>query len=125
MEVIIKGGITDFVPFFNAFVEGENLIFNEDGNQTLTIDSGFNGGIALPGEVLEEMGLELVDYDTFRLATGEIVELPVFLGKVIIKDFEVETWFIPGDWLLGMEFLSAVGREPVLNLAEGTVKLTR
>ncbi len=125
MEVIIKGGITDFVPFFNAFVEGENLIFNEDGNQTLTIDSGFNGGIALPGEVLEEMGLELVDYDTFRLATGEIVELPVFLGKVIIKDFETETWFIPGDWLLGMEFLSAVGRELVLNLAEGTVKLTR
>jgi hypothetical protein len=36
------------------------------------------------------------------------VELPVFLGKVIIKDFEVEACFIPGDWLLGMEFLSAV-----------------
>ncbi len=43
----------------------------------------------------------------------------------IIKDFEVETWFIPGDWLLGMEFLSTVGRELVLNLAECTVKLTR
>lgn len=125
MEVIIKGEITDFVPFFNAFVEGENLIFSEDGNQTLTIDSGFNGGIAIPGEVLEEMGLELVDYDIFRLATGEIVELSVFLGKVIIKDFEVEAWFIPGDWLLGMEFLSTVGRELVLNLAECTVKLTR
>jgi hypothetical protein len=61
----------------------------------------------------------------FRLATGEIVELPVFLGKVIIKDFEVEACFIPEDWLLGMEFLSAVGQELVLNFAEGTVKLTR
>ena len=125
MEDIIKGGITDFIPFFNAFVEGENLIFSEEGDQTLTIDSGFNGGIAIPGEVLEEMELELVDYDTFRLATGEIVELPVFLGKVIIKDFEVEACFIPGDWLLGMEFLSAVGQELVLNFVEGTVKLTR
>jgi hypothetical protein len=61
----------------------------------------------------------------FRLATGEIEELPAFLGKVIINDFEVEAWFIPGDWLLGMEFLSAVGQELVLNFAEGTVKLTR
>ena len=55
----------------------------------------------------------------------EIVELPVFLGKVIIKDFEVEACFIPGDWLLGMEFLSAVGQELVLNFVESTVKLTR
>jgi hypothetical protein len=53
------------------------------------------------------------------------VELPVFLGKVIIKDFEVEACFIPGDWLLGMEFLSAAGQELVLNFVESTVKLTR
>jgi len=47
----------------------------------------------------------------------------IVLGKVIIKDFEVETWFIPGDWLLGMEFLSVAGQQLSLNFEDYTVKL--
>ncbi|MCK4476581.1 MAG: hypothetical protein KAU16_07620 [Methanophagales archaeon] len=123
MEALIQGDIIDFIPFFNVKVEEGNLLINEDGDLSLIVDTGFNGGIALPEEVLEEMGLELAGYDTFRLATGEVVELPMFLGKVIIKDFEVETWFIPGDWLLGMEFLYVAGRQLSLNFEDDTVKL--
>ena len=64
-----------------------------------------------------------MDIDTFRLATGEIVELPVFLGRVIIKEFEIETWFIPGDSLIGMEFLSSAGSFLSLDFEDSAIKL--
>jgi predicted aspartyl protease len=83
MRAIIKGDIVDFVPFFNAYLgEDRSLVISKKGDLSLTVDTGFSGGIALPLDVLDNMDMELVFYDTFRLATGETVELPVFLGKV-------------------------------------------
>ena len=106
MKTVIQGAIVDFVTFFNAYIDDEgNLALNEDGDLSMTVDTGFSGGIALPLDVIEDMDLELATFDTFTLATGEVVELPVFLGKAVIKDDEIETWFISGDFLLGMEFL--------------------
>lgn len=124
MRTLIRGKIEDFIPFFNAYLDEErNLVLAKDGDFSMTIDTGFSGGLALPFDIIEKMGLELADFDTFKLATGEVIELPVFLGKVIIRDYEVETWFIPGDFLLGMEFLSSAGRILSLNFEDETVNL--
>lgn len=124
MRTLIQGEIEDFVPFFKAYLnEKGSLVLTEDGDFSMTVDTGFSGGIALPSDIIEEMGLELVDFDTFKLATGKVVELPVFLGKVIIRNFELETWFIPGDLLLGMEFLSSTGKILSLNFKDENVKL--
>ncbi|MFQ6042942.1 MAG: hypothetical protein ACE5PV_18985 [Candidatus Poribacteria bacterium] len=110
MRDFVRGGIEAFVPFFNDFVNKDGtLVIQENGNLPLTVDTGFSGGIALPEEILGEMNIELIDFGIFRLATGDEVELAVFWGKVLIRDFEIETWFIPGDSLLGMEFLSLAG----------------
>ena len=124
MKVRIYGTIENFVPSFSAYLDGDkNLILSEDGDLSLSIDTGFSGGVALPDKIIDEMCLELIDFDTFRLATGEIVELPVFLGKIIIKNYVVETWFVPGDSLIGMEFLALAGSILSLNFKEGIVKL--
>jgi len=125
MKVLIKGDIIDFVPVFNAYIDEGRLIINKDGNLSLTVDTGFSGGIALPPNVLNNLNLELAFYDTFRLATGEIVELPVFIGEVTIGNSEVETWFIPGDYLLGMEFLSFAGSVLLLDFENEEVKLMK
>ena len=125
MRKLIRGDIEDFVPFFNGFVDEDGmLIFQEDGDFSLTVDTGFSGGIALPEEILEEMDVELIDFGIFRLATGDEVELPVFWGKVVVGDYEIETWFIPGDSLLGMEFFSLAGSYLSLDFEKGKVKLT-
>ena len=71
----------------------------------------------------DDIGAELVDFGVFRLATGDEVELPVYWGKVGVGGDEVETWFIPGDSLLGMEFLSLVGSSLSLDLEGGLVEL--
>ncbi len=114
MKTLIKGNIEKFVPVFTL---------TDSGNISMTADTGFSGGIALPAKILEKMNIELVDYDTFRLATGKIIELPVFIGKVVVKNHEVETWFIPGDFLLGMEFLSSAGSALLLNFKEDDIRL--
>lgn len=109
MSLLIKGDITNFIPIFRGnFDPNKGLVITRDGDISLTVDTGFSGGVALPLDVLEELNFKLAFYDTFKIATGEVIELPVYLGNATITDVEVETWFIPGDFLLGMEFLSSI-----------------
>lgn len=124
MRTLMRGKIEDFVPFFNGFVNEDGvLVIQEDGHLSLTVDTGFSGGIALPEEILDEMDAELIDFGIFRLATGDEVELPVFWGKVLVTDNEIETWFIPGDSLLGVEFLSLAGAILKLDFGKKAIKL--
>ena len=124
MRTLLRGAIEDFVPFFNGFVDEEGiLILREKGDFSLTVDTGFSGGIALPEGILEEMDIELIDFGSFRLATGNEVELPVFWGNVVVGDYEIETWFIPGDLLLGMEFFSFAGSFLSLDFGKEEVEL--
>lgn len=109
MITILEGHINNLIPSINCLLNNEgNLVLIEDGEIPITVDTGFSGGISIPENVLEKMNVQLIDYEKFRLATGDEVELPVFWGKVIIYNNEIETWFVPGDFLLGMEFLSLV-----------------
>jgi len=124
MRTLIRGKIEDFVPFFNGLVDKDGtLILQEDGDFSLAVDTGFSGAIALPEEILEKMDIELIDFGIFRLATGDEVELPVFWGRVMVGDYEIETWFIPGDSLLEMEFFSLAGSYLSLDFEKEEVKL--
>ncbi|MFQ6087650.1 MAG: hypothetical protein ACE5K0_01945 [Candidatus Methanofastidiosia archaeon] len=124
MRTLIRVEIEDFVPFFNGFVDEDGtLVLQKDGDFPLTVDTGFSGAIALPEEILERMNVELIDFGIFRLATGNEVELPVFWGKIVIGDYEIETWFIPGDSLLGMEFFSLAGSYLSLDFKKEEVNL--
>ncbi len=125
MRTLITGKVVDFVPTFGAHPDGECFVLSEDGDFAITVDTGFNGGIAIPLEMMDKMDMEFFGYDTFTLATGDIVELPMFMGKVILDDYESKTWFIPGDSLLGMEFLSAVGSILYFDFENETVELRR
>ncbi|MBC8235077.1 hypothetical protein H8E77_36490 [bacterium] len=126
MRTLVRGKIEDFVPFFNGFVNEDGvLIIQKKGDLSLTVDTGFSGGIAIPEGILDEMDVELIDFGIFRLATGDEVELPVFWGKVLVRDNEIETWFVPGDSLLGMEFLSLAGFVLSLDFEKEEVKLVK
>jgi len=125
MSTLITGKVVDFVPTFGAHLDGGCLILSEDGDFEITVDTGFNGGIAIPLEMMDNMDMEFFGYDTFTLATGDIVELPMFMGKVILDDYESKTWFILGDSLLGMAFLSAVGSILCFDFKNETVELRR
>lgn len=126
MRTLVRGEILDLVPSFKGSIgQGGDLVISESGDFALTVDTGFSGGIALPEEILDGMEGDFFGYDTFTLATGEVVELPMYLGRVILRNRVIQTWFIPGDFLLGMEFLSAAGSLLSLHFREGIVRLSK
>ena len=126
MKIVVHGKMTNFVPAFKGYLnKGVLVIANGNDDLSLTVDTGFSGGVALPQKILNKMKIEFFGHDTFTLATGEITELPMYLGQVIVGKQKIKTWFIPGDALLGMEFLSAAGSLLSLNLKNATVKLIK
>ena len=78
------------------------------GDVALVIDTGFAGSIALPLAVARRLNRRFVAVDTYRLATGIDIELPMYIGSAQIAAHRLDTWFIIGDALLGMEFLEQV-----------------
>jgi len=125
VKTIFRGKIEDFVPFTRASIKNKMLAINERGNFLMTVDTGFTGGVALPNKIIKQLGLKPVVYDKFRLATGKMVALPVFRGKVFVKNKVIETWFIPGDSLIGMEFLYSAGSTLTFSLKKNAVKFTK
>ena len=75
--------------------------------------------------MLGETDLEFFGYYTVTIATGDIVELPMFMGKVILDGYESGTCFIPGDSLFGTVFLSVVGSILCFDFENRTVELKR
>lgn len=126
MRTVVEGRIVDFVPSFAGHVDEDGiLVAGGDAEFALAVDTGFNGGVALPEEVLDRMDVHFLSYDTFTLATGDVVELPIFVGGVKTGGRGLEMSFIPGDWLLGMEFLSSAGSVLSLDFEKRLVSLAR
>ncbi|MDI9433932.1 MAG: hypothetical protein QM570_19620 [Planctomycetota bacterium] len=50
---------------------------------------------------------------------------PIFWGTVHLNGEEIETWFIPGDPLVGMEFFEVAGTQLKLDFRTGTICLKR
>ena len=114
MSDLLVGHIRSLVPCLQATLKTGKLIFQNRGEINFTVDTGFTGSIAMPLPLLRKLDFELRAYETFRLATGEERELPIYWGDVWIHNQSFKTWFVPGDPLLGMEFLSIVGSQLVL-----------
>lgn len=126
MTTLLQGPILDRVPFFNASIERGSILFRDEGNLRLTVDTGFTGSIALPQSMSEEMKLELIGYENFALATGDLVRLPMYLGTARFHGREeMQAWFIPGDFLLGMEFFASMGSRLVLDFTDQIARLLK
>lgn len=101
----LRGVISQHSPMIAGHVRAGELHLGTRGALPLVVDTGFTGAFAVPEEVARSLDLEFVGFDTFTLATGQEVELPVYLGLVWIGRRRVNTWFIMGEGLVGMEFL--------------------
>lgn len=122
-ELLLTGKIADREPYFWACLNGHYLVLAEQGNFQMTVDTGFSSGIALPQEIIEQLDLEPAAETTFTLATGEKVTLPIYLGQAKVKHILIDTWFVPGDYLSGMDFLSTAGNALFFDFLDKTVTL--
>lgn len=46
------------------------------------IDTGFNGHLSLPEKLARRYGWQWVGYESYEIATGDIVQEKVFLGRI-------------------------------------------
>lgn len=97
--------IAEHSPLIRGQVRGGVLHLKARGPLPFVVDTGFTGALAVPEEIARSLDFDLVGFDTFTLATGREVELPVYLGIVRLGRHRMKTWFILGEALIGMEFL--------------------
>lgn len=98
------------------------------------MDTGFSGSIAIPVSVGCEIGLESLGNGRVILASGEIVGVPIFAGKLRIGGDEKECVYIlmvgADEVLLGMNILRAYnvqfhGAKKAIQISRGEVKPVR
>ena len=102
----LRGRIVDAAPVIYGRARNGKLYLGSRGDIALVIDTAFTGSLALPPGVARRLKRTFIAVDTYTLATGIEIELPMDLGSVEIGPQRVDTWFIVGDALIGMEFLA-------------------
>jgi len=96
--------------------EDGNIILNlkligtcGDKKAQVLMDTGFSGALAIPVSIGCEIGLEGVGDAQVIVASGEVVPVPIFLGKIEIGDEIIECIYIvlagSTEVLIGMEIL--------------------
>ena len=78
----------------------------------------------MPDPLARRLIRQFVAVDTYLLAAGQEIELPMYVGSVQIAARRIRTCFIVGDALIGMEFLQQVCSDVRLNLDSNLVELT-
>lgn len=51
--------------------------------QFAVIDTGFNGALSVPSELIASSGWEFVGYEKYEIADGAIIKAEVYLGEVL------------------------------------------
>lgn len=77
---MIKGVITkDDQPVVQVGLVFGSRIFKVKA----VVDTGFNGSVCLPANLLMKSGWRELGHEQYELATGEMVQFPTFLGDVV------------------------------------------
>ena len=93
------------------------------GKLEFIVDTGFTGDMLIPRPLVNLLILDLLSYDTFELATEQLIELPVFRGNVVIGKTTLEVEMVPGDALIGMSLMQAIGSQLLFDFDKGQVLL--
>lgn len=122
MKIRFSGRISDAEPRLPARINRGSLILGSRGRESITVDSGFTGSIAIPEEWANRLDLQYAGIQRFELANRQIVEFSTYLGPVrfgrITRLFE---FIVTGEALLGMEFFEKIGATITFDCKSGHV----
>jgi len=125
MSESLIGSIHDQIPYIYASIRNGRLAFHQHGEFAITVDTGFSGAIMLPKPLIRRLGLRQIGTGPFILADGTQVDLPIYRGQVLIMGREEKTWFIPGDFLVGMELLSSISSSLLIDFKQRLLLLKK
>lgn len=60
------------------------LLFSTNRSQShsAVIDTGFNGTLSLPESLIQRLGWRWIGYESYEIATGDVVREKVFVGRI-------------------------------------------
>jgi len=120
---IVAGIIADHRPIVRARIKRGKLEFSERGDLEFVVDTGFTGDILFPAELTEKLDLKFVSYDSFQLAADQTIALPVYRGQIMLARAMLEVEMMPGDALIGMSLLQAIGSRLILDFDRARFEL--
>ncbi len=98
----LKGTFDFYKPILKVNCKNGILILGA-GKEEIKIDSGFDGCIVAPKEILNKLDLIFVGQRDVYDFQNKKTTKDVFIGKIIVRNQIVDTYFMVGDFLLGME----------------------
>ncbi len=101
------------------------MVFEEQGNIRLTVDTGFAGWLALPRAVIRQTNLRLRGRILVTLADGRQVWVRVFRGRVRLGNQRIQTAVLEAEPLVGMQFMNAVADKLELDFQKKRWRLRR
>ncbi|MBS1516380.1 MAG: hypothetical protein JSS63_15210 [Bacteroidetes bacterium] len=101
----LRGNLEVLKPHLSAKCVSGKLILGK-GHENIKIDTAFDYCISAPISILNQLNLvqqddRLVDVGDFE---GKTRKKKVYIGQVKIRKKVIDTYFIEGNFLLGMEF---------------------
>ena len=55
---------------------------NRSRSYPAVIDTGFNGTLSLPESLIQRLGWRWIGYESYEIATGDVVREKVYVGRV-------------------------------------------
>jgi len=121
---LLEGTILNRAPIVSAVIDkAGNLNLVTNGDYGFVVDTGFTGDLAVPYNLIPKLNLKFIGYEEFGLATRRVIELPVYYGWVKVKSRRYKVKIIPGDELLGMNFLEKAASKLIVDFKKDAVKL--
>lgn len=119
MRPPLRGSIRRREAWFRARLRRGVFIIGGAGIYRVVIDTGFTGSLSLPASILRVLDSDPFGTETYRLADGQLVDLPVHIAKVEVggRTRDVEIIVGEGSALIGMELLESLGRRLEFNFA--------
>jgi len=56
---------------------------NRSESHPAVIDTGFNGTLSVPEFLIQRLGWHWIGYESYELATGDVVREKVFMGQIL------------------------------------------
>ena len=83
------------------------------------VDTGFNGGLSLPLDLITRCGFPTLEEAVVQLADGSHITVTIYQGRVLWegKEREIDVVASEGDALLGMRLLE--GSEVTVQVTDG------
>lgn len=84
------------------------ILRNRQKRFPAVIDTGFNGYLSVPRSIIEQSGWYHAGYETYEIATGELVRRPVYIGELIFDRKRCSTYLVASqakDILVGTRLL--------------------